>query len=44
MKKKPKPTSELIKIQVDSKTTITVRTPAAVKVWLARYPEAKIIK
>ncbi len=44
MKYKVKPNVELIKIQIDSKTIITVKTQAAAKIWFQRYPEAKIIK
>ncbi len=32
-----------IKIQVDYRTTITVRTMNAFKTWKDRYPDAKII-
>lgn len=32
-----------IKVQLDYRTTITVRTKAALKSWLERYPEAKVI-
>ena len=33
-----------IKIQVDSRTTITVRSMEAFKAWKERYPEATIIE
>ncbi len=32
-----------IKVRLDHRTTITVRTKAALKGWLERYPEAKVI-
>ena len=32
-----------IKIQLDNKTTVTVRSAYALKSWQERYPEAKII-
>jgi len=32
-----------IKVKLDDRTTITVRTKAALKGWLERYPEAKVI-
>lgn len=32
-----------IKIRVDEKTTVTVRSTFALKSWQERYPEAKII-
>lgn len=32
-----------IKIQLDYKTTITVRTMDAFKAWKDRYPDAKLI-
>jgi hypothetical protein len=31
------------KVQIDYKTIITVRTMEAVKSWISRYPEAKLI-
>jgi hypothetical protein len=33
-----------IKVQIDSRTTITVRTMNAAKAWIERYPEATIIE
>ena len=33
-----------IKIQIDQRTTITVRTMDAYKAWKERYPEATIIE
>ncbi len=32
-----------IKIQLDIKTTVTVRSMYALKSWQERYPEAKVI-
>jgi len=32
-----------IKIRLDEKTTVTVRSTFALKSWQERYPEAKII-
>ena len=32
-----------IKLQIDEKTTVTVRSTFALKSWKERYPEAKII-
>jgi len=32
------------KIQLDSRTTITVRTMNALNAWKERYPEAKVIE
>ncbi len=32
-----------IKLQLDSKTTVTVRSMYAVKSWQERYPEAKVL-
>lgn len=31
------------KLQVDTRTTITVRTMGALKAWQEKYPEAKLI-
>ena len=33
-----------IKIRLDNKTTVTVRSMYALKSWQERYPEAKIIE
>lgn len=32
-----------IKVRLDHRTTITVRTKDALKGWLSKYPEAKVI-
>lgn len=32
-----------IKLQIDEKTTVTVRSDFALKSWQERYPDAKII-
>lgn len=32
-----------IKLQLDEKTTVTVRSAFALKSWQERYPEAKVI-
>ena len=32
-----------IKIRIDNKTTVTVRSVYAVKSWQERYPEAKVL-
>ena len=32
------------KLQLDSRTTITVRTEGALKAWKEKYPEAKLIE
>jgi len=32
-----------IKLQIDNKTTVTVRSMFALKSWQERYPEAKVI-
>ena len=32
------------KLQVDTRTTITVRSTDALKAWKERYPEAKLIE
>ena len=34
----------IIKIQLDHRTTITVRTMNALNVWKERYPEAKVVE
>lgn len=31
------------KLQIDTRTTITVRTAGALKAWQEKYPEAKLI-
>lgn len=36
-------TREKITVQLDSRTTIIVRSKEAVKGWLARYPNAKVM-
>jgi hypothetical protein len=33
-----------IKVQIDSKTTITVRSMSAFNMWKEKYPEAKLIE
>ena len=33
-----------IKVQIDSKTIVTVKSKSASEQWLSRYPEAKIIQ
>ena len=35
--------SESIKVQLDSRTIIFVRSKGALKSWMSRYPKAKII-
>jgi hypothetical protein len=32
------------KLQLDSRTTITVRSEGALKAWKDRYPEAKLVE
>ena len=32
------------KLQLDNRTTITVRTAGALKAWQEKYPEAKLIE
>lgn len=32
------------KLQLDNRTTITVRTTGALKAWQEKYPEAKLIE
>ena len=32
------------KLQVDTRTTITVRSMGALKIWQEKYPEAKLIE
>ncbi len=32
------------KLQVDTRTTITVRSAEALKIWQEKYPEAKLIE
>jgi len=32
------------KLQLDNRTTITVRTEGALKAWKEKYPEAKLIE
>lgn len=45
MKKKARIIDELprIKVQLDYRTIITVRSPQALDMWLAKYPEAKVL-
>ena len=38
-----KTTLERIKVQLDSRTVIILHSMAALKNWLVRYPEAKVI-
>jgi hypothetical protein len=44
-RKKTKTTSEhaLIKVQLDERTTITIRKMEMLKFWKERYPAAKVI-
>ena len=44
-KKKAKPVSSdrLIKVQLDERTTITIRKMEALKFWKERYPTARVI-
>jgi hypothetical protein len=32
------------KLQIDTRTTITVRSTGALKIWQDKYPEAKLIE
>jgi hypothetical protein len=43
IKKIVEDTRPKFKVQIDYKTLITVRTMEAVKSWIQRYPEAKLI-
>lgn len=36
--------NENYKLKIDSKTTITLKTKEAVKLWLERYPKAVLIE
>ena len=36
-------TTPRIKVQLDYRTTITVKSRHAVDMWLSKYPEAKIL-
>lgn len=42
-RKGKKPAAKLIKLQCDNRTTITVRSEAAVAMWREKYPNAKIV-
>lgn len=43
--KKGKPEPKLrIKLQLDEKTLVTVNYKSSLKVWMAKYPDAKIIE
>lgn len=42
-KKLVEDTRPRFKVQIDYKTLITVRTMEAVKSWIQRYPEAKLV-
>jgi hypothetical protein len=42
-KSKPAATDRLIKVQLDERTTITIRKMDALKFWKERYPTAKVI-
>ncbi len=44
MKKIPKSTAPVIKIQLDAKTVVSVRNKNAFSKWKQSYPEARIIK
>ncbi len=48
MKKEPKATQKastekLIKVQLDYRTIITLKTKNALNFWLNKYPEAKVL-
>ncbi|MCU0435142.1 MAG: hypothetical protein MUC87_16920 [Bacteroidia bacterium] len=34
---------ETIKLRVDNKTTIVVRTQKALEMWMERYPQAQVV-
>ena len=37
-------TAKLIKVQLDYRTVISISNIEKLKIWLERYPEAKVIK
>jgi len=39
-----RPPHEVIKVQLDHRTFITVLHEASIKMWLLRFPNAKVIK
>ena len=40
---KPPAEAPLIRVQLDARTTITIRRMEMLKFWKERYPEAKVI-
>jgi hypothetical protein len=40
---KQRPTTAKIKVQLDSRTCVTIHDISALALWLVRYPEAKVI-
>ncbi|MBI3509774.1 MAG: hypothetical protein HY064_03855 [Bacteroidetes bacterium] len=40
---KPAPEGNVIKLQVDYRTTISVRSKEALDMWMKKYPNAKVI-
>ncbi len=42
--KLPEDTSPRIKVQLDYRTVITVKTTQALDMWLTKYPEAKVLE
>lgn len=40
---KKAPDAKVIKLQVDYRTTILVRTQKALEMWMSKYPNAKIV-
>jgi len=38
------PTSAKIKVQLDSRTRITIHEMSALALWLVKYPDAKVIE
>ena len=43
IKKEVIDTRPKFKLQIDGRTTITVRSEGALKAWMEKYPEAKLI-
>jgi hypothetical protein len=41
--KSPEDTAPRIKVQLDYRTVITVKTRHAVDMWLSKYPDAKVL-
>jgi hypothetical protein len=39
----PEPSANSIKLRIDSKTTIMVRSEESMQMWMKKYPNAKVV-